>query len=269
MDLMASLRILRMRWILTSTLLLLTLVATGAAAYVWPRSYLADATTVLLASKNSAKLAGGNPYLVFNSSLTLTADVVRREVGDPRTGLSLTSRGYTASYTVVAAPDTSGPVLLITVTGKSKANVESTLHAVADEVGTKLSTLQAGITPDNQITDLILSMSPTATLSLSKMARPLVVILGFGLALTFFIPQIVDAQASRRRARRRNPQADGDDVSDSGKWGSNGSQAADIDPRDGAAVGADVSTAGGSYQAARGYKPEPEHKEPSARGRLR
>src|ERR1700753_3287119 len=110
MDLMQSLRILRRRWILTTALLLVTLVATSAAALLYPRTYEAGGTTVLLASKDFSKSAGGNPYLVFDSSLTETADVVRREVADPRTALGLAARGDTASYQVIPAPDTNGPV---------------------------------------------------------------------------------------------------------------------------------------------------------------
>ena len=76
-----------------------------------PWTYTSQSTVVLLASQHASKVVGGNPYLAFDSSLTLTADVVRREVMDPRTGQDLAKRGYTASYAVVDAPDTSGPVL--------------------------------------------------------------------------------------------------------------------------------------------------------------
>jgi hypothetical protein len=49
---------------------------------------------------------------------------------------------------------------------------------------------------------VVVSMTPNATRSVSKKARPLVVVLAVGLALTFAIPQIVDARAIRRRVRR-------------------------------------------------------------------
>ena len=268
MDLMESLRILRRRWILTSTLLLLTLAATGAAAYSWPRTYVANATTVLLAPKNFAKPAGGNPYLVFDSSLTDTADVVRRQVGGPRVAETLAARGYTASYTVVPASDTTGPVLLITVTGKSKAVVESTLGAVTAEVGTVLTGLQvgAGIVPDNQIKDLVVSMSPTATRSLSKLARPLVVVLAFGLVLTFFIPQIVDGQATRRQ-RRRNAGAKLDDVSDPDELVSE-SRADNTYRRNGTPVHADLENEITILERP-GYRLEPERSKRSAPKGLR
>jgi hypothetical protein len=202
MDLMESLRILRARWILTSTLLLLTLAACVAAVVKLPWTYQANASTVLLASKNFAKTAGGNRYLAFDPSLTLTADVVRRELMDPRTALALAAAGYPNAYQVVAATDTTGPVLLITVTGSNKVTVEHTLQGVTAQVATKLLALQSGISPANQINSLVVSMSPTATLSVGKKAKPLVVLLAGGLVLTYAIPQVVNARAVRRRSRR-------------------------------------------------------------------
>jgi hypothetical protein len=202
MDLMESLRVLRRRWILTCVLLLLTLAGAAAAVVKLPWSYQSQGMTVLLASQSASKLSGGNPYLAFDQSLTYTADVVRREVMDPRTALALSARGYTGSYLVIDAFDTSGPVLVTTVTGTNKNTVENTLHGVLDELNTKLVGLQAGISPDNQITSVVVSMSPNATRSTSKKARPLVVVLAVGLALTFAIPQIVDAWAIRRGIRR-------------------------------------------------------------------
>jgi len=210
MDFMQSLRILRRRWILTTLLLLLALGGAAGAFKKLPHTYISTSTVVLLASQNASKANGGNPFLSFNSSLPLTADVIRRELLDPRTALDLATKGYTAGYLVTDAPDTTGPVLLITVTGHDKAAVEHTLYGVTAEIGTKLLDLQANITPRNQIRVVTLSVTPQAKLSISKLARPLVVILGFGLLLTFAIPLIVDAQISRRRPReaaRPSPEA--------------------------------------------------------------
>jgi hypothetical protein len=207
MDLMESLRTLRRRWILTSALLLLTFAATAAAFVKLPWTYQSQAMTVLLASRSAAKLSGGNPYLAFDQSLTYTADIVRREVMDPRTALALSAQGYSSVYLVTTATDTSGPVLLVTVTGSNKNAVENTLHGVTNELNTKLTGLQVGVTPYNQITSQIVFMTPKATRMLSKKARPLVVVLAVGLALTFAIPQIVDARATRGQSRREGGEA--------------------------------------------------------------
>jgi hypothetical protein len=203
MDLMESLRVLRRRWILTAVMILLALGGVAAAVVKLPRTYVSESSVVLLASREASKPSGGNPYMNFNGSLNLTGDVVRYEVMDPRTAQSLAASGYPGSYLVADATDTPGPILLVTVTGGNKVAVEHTLHGVTGEIGTKLQELQAGIMPADRIRLLSLSVSPRAKLSLSKMARPLVVILGFGLVLAFAVPLIIDAQIGRRRSRSK------------------------------------------------------------------
>jgi hypothetical protein len=180
---------------------LLALAAAAAAVVKLPWTYTAQSTVVLLASPHASKAVAGNPYLAFDSSITLTADVVRRELMDPRTVQDLAGHGYTASYTVVDAPDTTGPVLLVTASGSNKAAVEHTLHGVTSEVATKLNELQSNVAPDNQIGDEVVAMSPQPSLSKGKKARPLAVILALGLALTFVVPQIVDRRAARRQGQ--------------------------------------------------------------------
>ncbi len=267
MDLMESLRTLRRRWILTSVLLLLTLAASAAALVKLPWTYQSAATTVLLASKNAAKPAGGNPYLVFDGSLTLTADVVRREVMDPRTTLDLATHGYTASYMVVAAPDTTGPVLLITVTGKDKSIVEHTLYGVTNEVSNKLLELQSSLAPANRITMVVVSLTPQATLSAGKKAKPLVVVLGLGLILTFAIPQIVDAQANRKRARREIAAQPGRAAypGDPVTAGRHGIRYPDNEVTR-SSPDADVNA---DQEAGYGYRLDPDDQTPVNRGRLR
>jgi capsular polysaccharide biosynthesis protein len=202
MDIMESLRILRRRWILTVIMLLVVLGGTAAAALKLPRTYESDSTVVLLASRNASKPNGGNPYLSFNSSLPLTADVVRRELMDPRTVQALKDEGYGEMYAVAAATDTSGPVLLVTVTGPNKPAVERTVYGVTSEIGLKLAALQSTVTPANQITVVTLSVDRHATLSISKLARPVVVLFGLGIVIALAVPLIVDAQSTRRSRKK-------------------------------------------------------------------
>lgn len=200
----------RLRWILTCLLLLLTLAGSAAAAQKLPRTYQSESSVLLLASRAAAKLNGGNPYLSFSPSLALTADVVSRELMAPRTIRDLAARGFPDSYTVALAAyttQTTGSVLLVTVTGPGKADVEHTLHGVTSEVGKSLAELQSGITPYRRIRALTLSMTGEAMLAVSRTARLLVVLVGLGLAVSFGIPWMVDAELARRRNRR-----DGDDV---------------------------------------------------------
>jgi hypothetical protein len=196
--------ILRRRWILAGSLLLLTLVATGYGLVKLPTSYQSLSSVVLLAPKNTAKVYGGNPYLAFSATLNETADVVRYETNDSRTVALLVSQGYTASYLVTDATDTAGPVLIVTVTGKNKAMVEHTLSGVTTEISTKLEALQADITPGNKIHSLLITFNQPTPLT-SKKARPLSVVAGGGLALTIGVTLIVDAMAVRRRRTDKVP----------------------------------------------------------------
>ena len=99
MDPSKSAPIWRRWWILTLALLLLTLSgASGTATRL--RTYQSDSSVLLLASRSAARLTGGNPYLSFSPSLTLTADAVGREIMAPATAQHLASRGFRDSYTV-------------------------------------------------------------------------------------------------------------------------------------------------------------------------
>jgi hypothetical protein len=202
MDVMGWLYALRRRWIMTLLLLLVTL-AGAAALGSRPGPYQSESQVVLLPSKQISKPNGGNPYLSFDNSISLTSDLVRREMMDPRTALSLAAQGFQSSYQVVDDPATAGPVLDVTVTGTSKAAVERTLYGVTAEISTKLADMQAGTNGANRVTSLVVSADPQATLLISKKARTVVVVLGLGLVFTIAIPQLVDASIARRRLGRR------------------------------------------------------------------
>ena len=199
MSRMYSLIVGRRRWILTVMLLLLTVGGARVALVKLPRTYQSASSVVLLASRAASKPNGGNPYLSFSSSLSLTADVVSRELMAPTTVSYLTARGFSAAYTVALAPtsiSTSGSVLLVTVTGTDKAGVERTLHGVTNEISARLAKLQAGDSAYHQIRALTVSLTRQAALSVSQTARPVVLVIGLGLVLSFGIPWIIEAQVA-------------------------------------------------------------------------
>jgi capsular polysaccharide biosynthesis protein len=205
MNLRDALQVWRRRWILTLLLVLVALAVSAAAATKAPRHYSAESDVVLLPSASSTANTGHNPYLTYNGALPMTAQILSYQLTDPQTVQSLAARGYTASFTATVAPNTAGaPILSILVTGGNKKIVENTLHGVTNEVGTTLSTLQSGIAPVNRITILTLSVANNPSLSTSKTARPVVIVLAFGLALALAIPLVVDGAS-----RRRNPIVNG------------------------------------------------------------
>jgi hypothetical protein len=194
----------RRRWLLTISLIILTLVAT-VAAQAELRTYQSSSQVILLASRSAAKLNGSNPYLSFSPSLTLTADALSRELMAPGTIQDLAAGGSLDPYTVALAPyttNTTGSVLLITVTGGGKAGVESKLHAVTQEISVGLQQLQHGVSASAQVRAAILSYTPQATLNVSTLARSVAPVTVLGLLLALGIPVIVDGRLATRRVQR-------------------------------------------------------------------
>jgi hypothetical protein len=207
MDLVAAMRTLRRRWILTTLLLLLTLVGTALIWVKKPGPYQAESMVALIPSHQSSIVNGNNPYLSFGGSENIAGDIVLRQMMAPQTVAALADRGYGESYEIVDDPATSGPILDITVTGSNQSAVESTLQGVTAATQAKLTALQADLKPADRITSMVASQDPSAHLLVSKKARLVVLVLGLGLILTYAIPQIVDAEITRRRDRRGSRRA--------------------------------------------------------------
>jgi len=207
MDLRQAVRIWRARWILTSVLLILAMAGAAAAAAKMPRSYQSASSVVLLASPVASMQNGGNPFLSFSPSLTLTADAVSRALMAPGTVRQLGAQGFTAPYTVALPPyttSTTGSVLLFTVTGTDAAGVQRTLQAVTAQIGPQLAKLQLGIPARGQVRAETLSFTPQATLSISQTARPLVAAGVLLLVICLGTPIVVDGLATRRQLRDRS-----------------------------------------------------------------
>jgi hypothetical protein len=205
-DFSESRHIWRKRWKLTLILIVLASAGTGAAAITLPRSYQSDSSVVLLASRSAARLNGGNPYLSFSPSLTLTADALSQELMAPGTVRDLVKMGYTDAYTVTLAPyttTTTGSVLNVTVSGGNRAAIEHTLSAVTGQISVALSRLQIGVKPKSRIRAATLSFAPQPALSISQTARPLIAVVALGLLLALGLPIIVDGRIARRPAKRR------------------------------------------------------------------
>jgi hypothetical protein len=204
MELRQAVRIWRARWILTSVLIILTMVGAAEAAAKMPRYYQSASSVVLLASRVAAKQTGGNPFLSFGPSLTLTADAVSRELMAPETVRRLAAQGLTASYTVALpsyTTSTTGSILLVTVAGRNATGVQRTLQAVTAQIGATLTQLQKGVPARSQIRADTLSFTPQATLSISQTARPLVAVGALLLVTCLGIPILVDGLVTRRRLR--------------------------------------------------------------------
>jgi hypothetical protein len=203
-DLSKTFQIWRRRWILTTGLLILASAGTAAALTGLPRVYQSNSAVILLASRSVARLTGGNPYLSFSPSLTLTAQALIQELMAPQTAQDLAARGYSGTYTVTLAPDTTqttGSVLIVTVTDSRRTAAERTLYAVTDDINSKLSQLQTGVRRNSRIQATALAVAPHATLNVSQTVRPLVILIALAFSLALGIPVVVDGKITRRRIR--------------------------------------------------------------------
>lgn len=203
MDVSGALHTLRKHWILTSVLVLLTLIAAMGAWTKISGPYQLTSQVVFLASEQTSKPNGNNPYLSFDDTLSTTADIVRRQVLDPRIVAALAARGFNDTYDIEDDPLGIGPVLDITATGPTKAGVMATQAAVTAEVQNQLQELQTDLLTKDQITSMVVTSSPKATLMVSKKARPVVAVLVVGFILILAIPQMVDAVQNRTSNRRK------------------------------------------------------------------
>lgn len=200
-DIGGSAHVWRKHWILFTILLVLAAIVSAGAVLKLPRTYQAQASVVLLSPQSISSQEGGNPYLNFTPSLTLTGDVLSRVVTGPVVVNSLAAEGYTASYSVALAPDTTvttGSVLLITVTGGARANVERTLHAVMSETGRELAQLQQHVKAVNRIGIETISASPEATISISHTARTMAEAMAPVWLLALVIPILAERYSARR-----------------------------------------------------------------------
>lgn len=201
MNVTGTLHTLLRRWYVTLPLLALSLGFAGVL-FARPGPYQVESQVVLLPPQTITSQNGDNPFLGFDNSITLAADLLRRELVDPATAQALAAKGYTSSYQVSDDPDTSGPVLDVTVIGRDKTSVEQTLYGVTAEVATKLAQLQSGLPSADQLTSLVVYLDAKPVTETTKKARTPLIVFALGFVLTIAIPQMVDAAFTRRPAAR-------------------------------------------------------------------
>jgi capsular polysaccharide biosynthesis protein len=201
MDLLDSLRALLRRWPVTVALLAVTIAATVGALIAIPWQYESKATIVLLSSRKGSQPVGGNPWLAFDASLTITAEVISRSMSDERTLQKLKDEGKTADFTVGLAQDSRGPLLDITATGPDPTVAQATMETLATLSQQRLTETQqkSAILPDATIRAELVTSSDKAELTAEKKIRLLVIIFAAGMLLTIGIPLFLESLAQKRR----------------------------------------------------------------------
>ncbi|GGK79518.1 hypothetical protein Sme01_21680 [Sphaerisporangium melleum] len=201
MDLLDSLRALLRRWPVTVALLAVTIIATVGAFFAIPWQYESKATVVFLSSRKGSQPVGGNPWLAFDASLTITAEVISRGMSDERTLQMLKDKGNTAEYTVGLAQDSRGPLLDITATGPDPKIAQATMETLATLSQQRLTEMQrkSSILPDATIRAELVTSTEEAELTPEKKIRMLVIIFAGGMLVTLGVPLFLESLAQKRR----------------------------------------------------------------------
>ncbi|MEV7966783.1 hypothetical protein AB0O34_12485 [Sphaerisporangium sp. NPDC088356] len=201
MDLLDSLRALLRRWPVTVALLAVTIAATVGALIAIPWQYESKATVVFLSSRKGSQPVGGNPWLAFDGSLTITAEVISRGMSDERTLQKLKDEGKTADFTVGLAQDSRGPLLDITATGADPKVAQATMETLATLSQDRLTEMQrkSAILPDATIRAELVTSTDKAELTPEKKIRTLVIIFAAGMLLTVGVPLFLESLAQKRR----------------------------------------------------------------------
>ncbi|MFC4529940.1 hypothetical protein [Sphaerisporangium dianthi] len=201
MDLLDSLRALLRRWPVTLALLAVTIIATVGALIAIPWQYESKATVVFLSSRKGSQPVGGNPWLAFDASLTITAEVISRGMSDERTLQRLKDEGKTADFTVGLAQDSRGPLLDITATAADPKIAQATMETLATLSQQRLTEMQqkSAILPDATIRAELVTSSDKAELTPEKKIRLLVIIFAGGMLVTIGVPLFIESLAQKRR----------------------------------------------------------------------
>jgi hypothetical protein len=148
-----------------------------------------------------------NPYLAFDSSLRIAADVLGRSVSDQRTAAALAKAGATGTYTVEVAPDSAGPLIKISIDAASAASADRTVDLVVAEVGKRLQSLQfaAGAPQSSWISAALIGRTTPAA-GHKKVAEVVGLLLAVGLAMTAGLAVMAERRAHRRTARAAVPE---------------------------------------------------------------
>jgi hypothetical protein len=208
MDLGDILRVIGKRWYIMLPMVLVTVAVTVAAYFQLPMKYESTSQISLLSPQQQASgtfRGQSNPFLIFDTSLTSTADLLSRSLGSDSSIKELKARGVTEEYTAKLADFAQGPFIQLTVTGTDKAHVLASTNTVTSFARDRLRQIQQqnGVPADNMIqTTVLIPPQPPAPLVKSKL-QIVLALLAAGL-VTAFMATFVTEGLSRSRSRSRH-----------------------------------------------------------------
>jgi len=190
------------RWWLVATGLVAT-VALSVFAYILVPAEQEIHASVLVLPPETATEEAHNPFLALNG-LQPAADVLARAMNGGEVQEDLTPTDGSAEYEVARDVTSSGPVLIVGVTGRTEQAAAGLLDAVLVRMPEVFADLQADVDVPRSstmtLTQVARETEPTAS-NKSQVRAVLVAAVG-GLAATIFGTNLIDGLILRRRAHQ-------------------------------------------------------------------
>ena len=192
------------RWYLSITGLIGTAALCFVAMNLFPATYEAKATIVLLPPASTVE-AGGNPYLQL-ANLQQAVDVMVRSLSSQSAVDQVEASAPTGDFEVAPDYTTSGPIFIVTAADKTPEATLATLKTVSDMVPPTLIRLQddLGIASNSQITSDVLTMDVRPETVRKTQFRVLIVAAAIGLLASAMIIALFDSYLNRRKQRRND-----------------------------------------------------------------
>jgi capsular polysaccharide biosynthesis protein len=215
----ATLSVIGRHWKVVVTVLVLTVLACGAAFKFVPATFEANGEMILLSPTTKPDPAGTtaatnpavtastqasptNPYLDFGS-LTIVSQVLTTVMNGERAGNVITEAHHGDTFEVTNAPG-DAPIIRITATGKTAEEATDTYAAVQTEAQNQLLQMQQsqGSSTNLNIRVVPLNDPSEATRNSGSRIRVLVAVVVLGVGLAALLAFAAEGLAQQGRLRR-------------------------------------------------------------------
>jgi hypothetical protein len=196
-------RAIRRWWLVALLGLVLSVGGSGLAYTLIGAEYQRSASQVLVPGDNAIP-EGGNPF-IYLGGLEQAADVLVRAAAAESVVGPITKEHPGTTIEVRRDFSTSGPMIVLTVTGRDERAVAGALTSAIDSVSTTLDDLQAsaGVEEARRIGLLPLTADVSSTVLQQDRVRLAAVIAVAGIAATVLLIGLLDGTAVRGRTEEQ------------------------------------------------------------------
>lgn len=199
-----AIKILFRRWYVIVIGLVLAGGMAWAAVVIVPTQYQASANTIFLLSPNVTGVeTPTNPYLILDSALTTTAELVASIVTSAEVKDEMAVDGFTSDFSVAVSPERAAPLLFVTAVDINPLTVVNTVYEVIRRIELELARIQedVGSPADQAIESVTFSASDEAEVLEGSGLRTLLAIGVIGVIATVLAAFGVDRLDAYRRHR--------------------------------------------------------------------